>query len=250
MIKTLSQKAAAVIDQYLNFKLGQATCAIPYYNNRHIKARARLRAQIGKGSPKEIFDEAESLAIFEKIEVNKLDSSSLKKFLVDQNIGIDCSGLVYHILEAESESRNKGKLSKHLFSPKGIMNKIMTSLRSIENTDVVRFADNNNSKIVAIKDVEPGDFITMVGGQEVKERNHIIVIHKIEDQTLHYTHTVAWPTDGEYGHGVRQGSIHIIDPDKSILEQRWQEAGKMNDENYTFTRALKSQTELRRLNWL
>jgi hypothetical protein len=54
---------------------------------------------------------------------------------------------------------------------------------------------------------------------------------------------MAWPSDGQYGHGVRQGKITIVNAEKTILDQDW-------SETYTFARAQKSLTEIRRLRWL
>jgi hypothetical protein len=61
-------------------------------------------------------------------------------------------------------------------------------------------------------------------------------------------HAIAWPTDGEYGHGIHDGKIEITDINKSILEQRWIENNVIENENYTLIRAQKSITEIRRLN--
>ncbi len=65
--KLISKPALDTIDQYLHFKVGTAQCAVPYFNNRHKRQRAGLRAAIGKGSPKEIFDEVEIVGMKEKI---------------------------------------------------------------------------------------------------------------------------------------------------------------------------------------
>ncbi len=252
--KLLSEKAISIISEYKNFTTGAAVCSIPYYNNRRVQARARLRAQIGKGSPKEILEEAESVAILQKTNVHALDSISLKKFLVDNNIGIDCSGLVYYILNEEMESRGKGKLKLNFPNSKGI-GKLRSFLRPVENADVATLAHDENSRVIELKFAEPGDMITMVGGPDNKDRDHVLVIHEVNYKddvivAISYTHTVAWPTDGEYGHGVRQGIIKITDLTKSIVEQNWSEADMTGADNYTFTRAQKSKTELRRLNWL
>lgn len=171
---------------------------------------------------------------------------SLKKFLVDRNIGIDCSGLVYHILNP-----------KHLSFPfsTGFIGNLRAKFRPVENTSVASLAHEKNSKVVTLSEVMPGDIITMLGGPENDERDHILVIHQIDYKdflpaTIYYTHAVAWPTDGEYGHGVRQGIIEITGITKPIAEQRWIEAEKTGEENYTFTRAQKSITSLRRLLFL
>lgn len=282
--KILSEKALTVIDQYTHFKIQNAVTSIPYYNNNHKKIRAALRALVGKGSPKDIFDETEISLIKDGVRSAnigavqngsfvpaELTSDVLRKFLVDQNIGIDCSGFAYYVLNAESIARKKGTLDRHLHFPlsKGIIQKIRCKLRPIENTNVRTLAHDKNSRIIALDTIEPGDMITMInnmGGtatepekteknNEVGEaRNHILVINQIEYQnfipiTIHYTHSMAWPTDGEYGHGVRTGDITILDIKKPLTEQLWSELGKTGSENYTLARALNSRTEARRLNW-
>lgn len=258
--KTLSEKSLTVINQYANFHIANAMCNIPYYNNRRSGVRAGLRAINGKGSPYDIFEEVEIVTMREKVSVASFTNESLKKFLVDHNIGIDCSGLVYYILNTESVSRNRGPMDKHLLFPfsKGLIGKIRCKLRPTENTDARTLANDRNSHVIAMNEIQPGDFISMLkrpdAPEEERARDHVILIHQIEYQNfvpiaLHYTHTVAWPTDGQYGHGVRQGVIEILDPQKSLLEQRWIEAEKTGDENYTLGRAKKSVTEIRRLNW-
>lgn len=251
--KTQSEKALAVIDQYLHFRVANASCNIPYFNNKRAGVRASLRATIGKGSPKEIFDEVEISALREKVDLRTLSNDTLKKFLIDHTIGIDCSGFVYHVLNAESRFRKLGTLDKHLHFPfcHGIVSKIRCKIRPTENTSVQTIASNANSHVVAQSDIQPGDFITMTKRPDAPEderaRDHIILIHQIEYQnfvptTIHYSHSMAWPTDGTIGHGVRQGVIEIVDPSKNILEQRW-------TENHTFARAKSSVTEIRRFNW-
>lgn len=255
--KVISEAAREVIGHYKNFQVGTAICSVPYFNNRVTARRAGLRAEIGKGSPKDIFDEINHRALEEKVDVKLLDSETLKKFLVHSNLGIDCSGFAYYILDEESRSRGFGALDKHLAFPlsKGIFGKIKSKMRPIENSGVENFAHEENSRKIIFKEIEPGDIITMLGGPEDGERNHILVITQVEYQnfvptTIHYVHAIAWPTDGEYGHGIHDGKIEIIDPNKSILEQRWIENEKIGDENYTFARAKKSTTEVRKLNWL
>jgi len=249
--KTLSQKALDIIDQYKNFKIGNAVCSIPYFNNRYKGLRGALRVEAGKGSPKDIYEEIEQISFKEKININSFNSENLKKFLVDNNIGIDCSAFAYYIL-----NEIKGPIDKYLSFPycQGIIGKIKCKIRPIENTDARTFAHNKNSKIIPIKDVQVGDIITLIGEENNNERDHILIIYQIEYQNflpsiIHYVHAVAWPTDGEYGHGIHEGKIEILNNEKPISEQRWIENNLINDENYTYNRAKKSRTELRRLSW-
>ena len=255
--KTLSNHSLDIIDQFLHFKVGNAECSIPYFNNKTVRARAALRSTIGKGSPKEIYEEIMGLLVKDHVDPDTITTELLKKTLTDNNIGIDCSAFAFYILNAESNELKKGNLDKHLhfINCHGLIGKIRCALRPIENCDVSTFANEKNSKIISIKDARPSDIITMVGGPDNSDRDHILVIHQIEYQNfiptkIHYTHAVAYPEDGIYGTGIKQGLIEILDPNKSITEQIWTENDKTGEENRIFVRAHKSQTTLRRLNVL
>ena len=237
--KVISQSALDMIEQYKN---------VPYFNNKTQVQRASLRVKVGKGSPKEIFDEIKELAILNRVDTKVFNDENLRRFMVINNIGIDCSGFAFHVLNEESINRGKGSLSRKMH-----LNGFLSRFNPEKNTDVKTFADDRNSHIVPIKEIQVGDIVTMIA-----ERNHILVVYQIEYQnfipiTLHYVHAMAWPTDGEFDHGLHKGIIEIIDIEKNILDQRWIELEKDSlvhgDENYTFSRAKKSSTEIRRLNW-
>lgn len=224
---------------------------VPYFNNKTRGKRAGLRVEIGKGSPKEIMDEVRDRALLQKIDLKSFNDEELKKFMVDNNIGIECSGFAFWVLNEESLRRGKSTLKGHLKFPfsHGVLGRLRSAIRPIENTDVKTFAHDENSRVVLISDSRVGDMITMTSGPDGDERDHILVINKVEPSIIYYVHAVTWPTDGEYGHGIHEGKIEIINPEKSIVEQNWVELGKTGEENYTHMRAKKSVTELRRLNW-
>jgi len=247
--KVISDQSLTMINQYRNFHIDSAICSVPYYNNKVAGRRAALRVEVGKGSPKDIYEELTHIFLKNKVDTKLLTSENLKKVMVENNIGIDCSGFAYYVLNEESLGRGKGSLSRRLHH-----DRFLAKFRPIINTSVLTYSDNRNSKIISIKDAQVGDIITMVGGTEGGERNHILIINQIEYQNfvpvvLHYVHAIAWPTDGEYGHGIHEGKIEITNLEKGIIEQRWIELEKENEENYTHMRAQKSTTELRRLNW-
>jgi hypothetical protein len=254
--KIISNQSIDIIDQYKNFQFGNAICSIPYFNNRKQGIRAALRVEAGKGSPKDIFEELVQICFKEKIDKNQFDSESLKKFLVANDIGVDCSAFAYYILNEESIARNKGALDRHMTFPfcDGFLGKIKCKIRPIENCDVKTFAHDKNSKVINTKDIQVGDFITMTESMDDSHRDHVIVVYQIEYQNfsptiLHYIHSVAWPTDGEYNHGIHEGTIEIVDVNKPITDQIWNENNTRNDGNYTLARAKKSLTNIRRFNW-
>lgn len=254
--KTLSNHALSIIDQYLHFKAGTAICSVPYFNNRTIKARAALAVNAGKGSPKEIFEEVESLVVKAHTTIDALNADSLKQLLTENNIGIDCSGFAYYVLNAESQETGRGSIDKHIsfVQASGFMRKIIASLNPVKNVGVITFADDKNSRAITLKETIPGAMITMVDDADESERDHILVIHQVEYQNfipykIHYSHAVAYPEDGIYGTGIKQGMIEITDINKSITDQSWAENGKQGDANRILIRARKSKTEVRQLRW-
>jgi len=253
--KVLSQPTFQVINNYLKLKIENKKIPCPYFNNKRNKVRAGLRVLIGKGSSEEIIEEIKLIAMREKIDLEKLSEDELKKFLVEHNIGIDCSGLVYYILDAELKALGKSALKNHIIFPhaKNPIRKLLTKLRPAENTNVKVLADNKNSKTIPLVEIEPGDIITMVGSKNIANPDHVLLIHRVKFENdkpkkIYYTHSLQWKTDGQYNHGVRQGTIEITDPEKNILNQNWTEQEKVGKENETLTIATNAKyTEIRRL---
>lgn len=135
----LSQRAQSVVYNYLHLPIG-ARCVCPYFNNRRSKIRGGLRVLVGKGSPENIVEEIEIISLKEKKDVQKFTHETLKEFLVDQGIGIDCSGFAYHVLDAELKAQGKKKLSSQIVFPHTFLKKLYTILRPAENTNVTTFA--------------------------------------------------------------------------------------------------------------
>ena len=254
--KTITPRAMSVIDQYLHFKVGAAACSVPYFNNRTVRARASLRAEAGKGSPKDIYDEVQSTLVKQHVSIDTLADEPLKKMLADANIGIDCSGFAYYVLNAESAETDKGPLDKYLsfVNCKGLLGKMRAKFRPAENCDVATLADDKNSRVISLNEAMPGDIITMIGDADDNEHDHILIVHQVDYQNfaafkLYYSHAVAYPEDGLYGSGVKQGAIEIVDSKKPLTEQEWIENGLTGNANRIYLRAFKSKTELRRLKW-
>lgn len=229
---------------------------MPYFNNKTKRSRGALRVYVGKGSPKELFEEIQSVLVKAHIDTSTVSNETIKKLLTDENIGIDCSGFAYYVLNSQNEEIGKGKIDKHLsfINCHGLIGKMRCALRPIENCDVATFAHDSNSRLVTLKDVTPGDMITMLNDSQENERDHILVIHQVEYQNfipyqIHYSHAVAYPEDGIYGTGIKQGTIEILDLNKPLTDQLWTENGMTAEANRIFTRAQKSKTEIRRLKW-
>ena len=219
--------------------------------------RAALRVMIGKGTPEEIVEEAQLFALKEKIDIQKFSDEELKHFLVDHNLGIDCSGLAFHILDAECKATKKTGLKKYIhFTGKSFLRRLITMFRTVENTSVLTLADEKNSQVIDLAEIQPGDVITLINAGLEKNFHHALTIHQVDYQDnlptiLSYTHTLNWRVDGKYDHGVKQGKIEIIDHKKPLLEQKWIENVVTGTENDTFAKSADAERlELRRLRFL
>ncbi len=247
--KLLSQKALSIIEQYNNFVFYNAFCSVPYFNNKTKLIRAGLRVNIGKGSPKDIYDELRAFAIKNHIDPNSIDNDSLKKILVDNNIGIDCSAYAYYILNAFSIESSFGQLDKHLKFTycKGLVGKLRCKLRPLENCDVITMSNDKNSHEIRLDEVNVGDFISFVNSSDDSVRDHIAIVYKVEYQNFksvkfYITHAAAYPEDGLYGTGTKNSEITITSPDLAISEQIWSDPALKN-------RSEISTTTIRRFNW-
>ncbi|HYE59907.1 MAG TPA: hypothetical protein VEA18_01860 [Candidatus Kapabacteria bacterium] len=258
MTQSLSPTTLALVANYLHLPFPGRNISCPYFNNRRAKVRGALRVLIGKGSVRDITEEAMVLSLKEKIALDTLTDEQLKQFLVDHHIGIDCSALVYYALEEETRARGKGTLSSHVYFPAtNIFRKFLTRWRPVENTSVSVLSHDKNSTIIPLSSVQPGDMIILLNTGRDHTMNHVLLIHEVEyredgqPQVIHYTHSLQWRADGKYNHGVRQGTITITDANQPLLQAMWEEHGRKGNENETFEHALLAETlTLRRLNVL
>jgi len=250
----LSPTSEAVRHDYLHFKYAVAECSIPYFNNKTLRARGSLGVFVGKGSPKEIHEEVSALFKKKHFDPNSLTSETLKNILVDNNLGIDCSGLAYYILDAECKARNKRSLAKNITFAKayGLLGSLAAALHPAKNIDVATLADDHNSTIIPISEIRAGDMITMMTGADNSsgsERNHILIVHEKNSSKIFFTHSVAYPEDGKFNSGVRQGSIVLNPNTKIITDALWSEENEANGNasQRILERAKNSRTEVRRL---
>lgn len=268
----LSPKAEKLINDYFNLPFeGLSGIRCPYFINIRRRARGQLRGLIGKGTPEEIVEEAKILStqyqhnIFDKdgfccIHATHSDeekNQDIRKFLIDNDLGIDCSGFVSQALVAHYNETKNINIAKnfHFWPVKNFWRWLIARLRPVENMSVRVIAKNENTdKIVDGHEtfdwsrLQPADIIIMTDTGPSKKRNHILIIEDNEGSIIKYAHSRAWSSDGKYGHGVSRGEIKITTQGGNLLEQTWVEHGKTNSENETFWEARDAKTfEVRRV---
>lgn len=246
----LTKQAQEVLNGFLNLSLEGHHIACPYFNNKKHGVRGALRVTIGKGSAEEIVQEAHLTALKKRVDLSELNPEDMKKFLVDNHLGIDCSGFVYYVLDAERQATNETRLTTALKRKRTLnpLRAIIRRLRHVENTNVALLADKRNSTSVAIKDVAAGDIIVMLKTGNDHARDHVLLVDEVSGNVIHYTHALQWSKDGAYNHGVRQGTITVENEHAPLPAQKWEESGVNGKENETFARAQRAETlDIRRL---
>lgn len=267
----LSPSAERIITKYFSLPFpGLTGVRCPYFNNARLKQRGQLRVLVGKGSPEEIVEESKIISVQYKAGLFDINGNTekkpdgqpftpeeVRKFLVDHNLGIECSGFVTQVLKAHYKETKKINLTRKVFisSPKNFLRWIISRLRPIENMDVKIYADERNStKIIGseigynYENVEPGDTIIMLETGPLGKRNHILLIRGKEGNMIEYVHARAWSKEGKYGHGVSSGVITITHPLEDLLKQEWTENNLREMENETFMEAKQAKVlEIRRL---
>lgn len=268
MNEQLSSAAQKMIQEYISLPFANvAGVRCPYFNNARMGQRGQLKVLIGKGTPAEIVEEAKIISlqycrgVFDKKGLcdvhadhpaSHAQAECVRQFLVDSNLGVDCSGFVVNVLRAHFAETKKTDFTKKLFIyPKtNLWRHFIARFRPVEQISVAVLASDKNSDIVTdLAKIKPADLIIMLKTGPNKNHNHILLVTGIEVNKIHYAHARAWSEEGKYGHGVSEGVITLVNPNQGLLEQTWEEKGKVNQNNETYLEAKQdSVLQVRRIN--
>ena len=182
-MKTVPQEVKFLINHYFNLKINGKTVKTPYHINvKHV--RAELRSLVGKGSPEEIESELNIFAKLRNFNLQKASKEEIREFMQKEGIGIDCSGLVSHILNAWLKAERKGSLASNITFPKlPLFKKIAIFIRPIENINANLLTNKENTIPVELKDVQIGDLIRLKG---LKRGDHIAIVIGVKEKELSY----------------------------------------------------------------
>lgn len=262
----LSEKAQKILNNYFNLPFeGFSGVRCPYFNNSRLKQRAQLRVLVGKGTPWEIVEESKIISVqyhaglFDKTghcclhnehTGEKITVDQLRKFLIDNNLGIECSGFVTQILRAHFLETKKFDIAHNFYivSPRHFLRYLISFFRPIENIGVKHYGDDRNADKIFWDKADCGDVIIMLETGSKNNINHILLITEKNNNTIKYAHARAWNNEGKYGHGVSVGEIKIKNSKGSLLDQQWVENGFEGEKNETFIEAKQARIlEVRRI---
>lgn len=171
----------------------------------------------GKGHWKEIQYATQCAADFEAVNFKKLSHKDIYRLRHRHHIGIDCSGLVYHLLNRLDQ----------LYGHPGILYKVFGPQKSIGVRHVS--ADYLTNPINAIpitnyQNIRLGDLIRIDSGR------HVIFIINYTKNIITYVHSSHKTTIS----GVHLGKITITNPQLPLTFQQWSDTTKDKNAYNTF----------------
>lgn len=213
-IQNIEQAITEFIGQYTNMKIEGITIHCPYWMNKLKNGKVVLRGYAsGKGNAKEIREELiRRLKSLPHDLQFKLTAENLRKFAKRERIGIDCSGLVYRVLD---------ELLRLGYGNTGYKNLDEVFSDGITRTNVKKLTSRQYSEEVRnIKDIRLGDMIRLWGGK------HAAIIIGNNKKEILYVHS-SWLSTKIAG--IHISKIRVIDANQSLRDQVWGETTRRGE---------------------
>lgn len=201
------------LNRYINFYLG-----IPYWRNQ-VDQDGTIKKEgpfAGKGNPDEISYATNCAAFQENLKLKDLSPEQQHKLQKKYQIGIDCSGLVYNLLDAIAQDI---KLPGVYYFLSGQWRGVSRyGSRSISASNLA--SPQNSQKITELAQIKLGDLICLMGHDNI---GHVILILEKKGNILKCIHSSSESINPT----VHQFEI-ILDNQGSIINQNWQEKSQSN----------------------
>jgi hypothetical protein len=222
-------------NEYINFHIEKKRISVPYTISKEGEKRAigelssagvtdRFSNYGGKGTPQQIRELLLNAAKKESFDLSKAASEEIIQFMIQQGIGVDCSGFVYYVLNQYVKKEKHTSLDSLILRYPGVLGKIerfvLQKNRVRRASAATLTSDLNTKKIEAVKDMKPGDLIRLTHSDW--KGKHIAIIVSID------TSFITYAMNSQYTHiqGARFGKIKIKDKNKGLESQEWLEKTK------------------------
>ena len=117
------------LNDYLHFAIDDNEVPIPYILQ---PSRWNFNKSSGKGSPEMLYKEVFELIEKQRLQISKLNSGDIYKLMKEHRIGVDCSGFVYHLLDAYLLAEKQVSLSQKLVRYSGVLGLLEKNILSFQ----------------------------------------------------------------------------------------------------------------------
>ena len=196
MIKNFSKILLKAYNQFL-LPLGGKKVSIPYrINIPPIEHPARQ----GKSAPGVILKQLYEDAKEQNFDLKKASTEEIREFMKKNNLGLDCSGFVYRMLDFLVQEVKGKSLTEAGFEHVGL-------------TNVAILTDNIHSAKIGLKDIKPGD---MIKTNSTGDIDHLLIVIDRKKNQLTYAHSSRETTPS----GVHLSGAKLVhSPDGIIFEE-------------------------------
>ena len=208
--KTKAEQALQQLaDQYVDFEVEGKKVPIPYILN---SGRWRFWRTAGKGTPNGIRNELFRIVSKSNFEITTKSAFEIYDFMREHRIGIDCSGLAFHLLDCYVQTASETRLEEVLLRLPGKSGKIEKELLSYKRerriSAAVLTSYLNSVAVTDLQEIQIGDLIEIN-----KEIDHVLVITDLTYQNgtisqIEYVHSSSLHTNKR---GQHYGAITIKD---------------------------------------
>lgn len=221
------------VKEYTEFEVAGKRVQIPYYLARD--QQWRVWSSSSKGTPKQIHQELEQKAKKARFDLEKATPEEIHQFMKDMQVGVDCSGFVYHTLDPlvkEKTGKGLGTSIKRYKGLKGELERYLFLYRRARRIGTKELTKRLNSIVIRrIEDLQPGDLIRRVERQRrpsgLRPR-HVMVVIKVEkeDNGELKAITYAHSSRETRTHGPHLARIEVTNPHDWLDKQTWLETTK------------------------
>jgi len=233
----MSTSFEGIIKGYTEFRVEDKLIAMPYamsghFTNQPPYAQGRTKRfsnYAGKGTPEQISRALIKAASRQQFNLKTASADEIKDFMIKQGIGIDCSGLVYHALDAHLKDIGRSSLDHFIIVRNnflGRLDRFIQRKRWVRRCSAATLTnDLNTIKIERAKDIQPGDMIRLTHSDW--EGKHIAIVTSISPTEIKYAHS----SESTHTQGPHIGVIKITHWEAGLEKGEWQEVNQHN-KNY------------------
>lgn len=170
---------------------------IPYFINTPQNPRQMLAVQVAKGDWRQIKKYTQKIAQEKGLNFNNFTPLQRYRFQKKHHIGIDCSGLAYHLLDFLHQTKYHQSIRSHLIGTQGKTGPRRLSAHLLTSPP--------NALLIANRQkIQAGDLI------RTKKGKHLLFIYKKTKTKIYCIQSSRW------GRGVKLDSLAKLPPSATL----------------------------------
>lgn len=222
MTKELNKNILNYIDRYFSLNISGQKVVCPYFINEYIFFGNPVN--VGKGTPEEIENEASQI-------LSADNSSDIRKQMIENGLGIDCSGFIYNVFDFATKTYLQKNLSD--FLPKlGFFDLRKKVARKVKPQNTISSNEFTSAPFATMLEdaftVRPGDLIRTKNGK------HVLLVYRVETGDnlikIYFVHSTRFYENN----GMHRGFIEL-NKGQALEQGKWSDESESISPDPTYT---------------